>query len=113
MYEVKIEQFNGPLDKLLQLIEERKMEVTMVNLAAVTADFIKYVAGLGEKAEPMILADFVAVAARLLLIKSKVILPTLELTQEEEADIHDLEYRLKVYREFKVAGIHQIGRAHV
>lgn len=102
-YEVKLEQFTGPLDKLLQLIEEKHLDVTEVSLAEVTADFINYIQSLGQKAEPRILADFLAVAAQLVLIKSKVLLPSLELTQEEEIDIHQFEARLKLYQEFKQA----------
>ncbi len=93
------------MEKLLELIEEQKLEVTQVSLASVTADFIKYVEGLGEQVEAVILADFVVVASRLLLIKSKTLLPSLELTQEEEGDILDLELRLKLYQQFKEASV--------
>lgn len=102
-YEVKLEKFSGPLDKLLQLIEEKHLEITQISLADVTADFLRYVKELGEKTSPHILADFLVVAAKLVLIKSKVLLPMLELTQEEEGEILDLETRLKIYREFKTA----------
>lgn len=105
-FEVKLDQFSGPLDKLLELIEERQLEVTLISLADVTEDFINYLKGLADhEKHPSVLADFVVVAARLLLIKSKAILPNLELTQEEETDIRDLETRLKVYQEFKNAAI--------
>lgn len=102
-YEVKLEKFTGPLDKLLQLIEEKHLEITQISLAEVTADFLKYVKGLGEKVSPSILADFLVVAAKLVLIKSKILLPMLELSEEEEGEIHDLEARLRIYREFKSA----------
>ena len=92
--------------KLLELIEEKQLEITRVNLATVTADFIKYIEGLGEGVMPDILSDFIVVAARLLVIKSKELLPTLELTQDEEGDILDLERRLKIYREYKLASVH-------
>jgi len=103
-YEIKSEQFTGPLDKLLELIEERKMEITVVNLAEITNDFLKYLQDLSEETtHPSIIADFIIVASKLLLIKSKALLPSLELTQEEEKDIQDLELRLKIYKEFKEA----------
>jgi segregation and condensation protein A len=102
MYEIKLEKFSGPLEKLLELIEERKLKINEISLAAVTADFLKYVKTLSE-VRPQILADFVAVAAKLLLIKSKTLLPDFELTHEEEIEIKDLEARLKIYREFKLA----------
>lgn len=104
-YEVKIQQFAGPLGKLLELIEERKLEITAISLAEVTADFLRYVKSL-EKSAPSLIADFLVVAAKLVLIKSKALLPMLELTKEEEADIKDLEGRLRIYREFKLASEH-------
>lgn len=103
-YEVKLDKFSGPLEKLLEMIEERELEVTMVSLAQITGDFLEYLKTLDETSKhPSVLADFVVVASRLLLIKSKAILPSLELTEEEETDIKDLEQRLRVYKEFKIA----------
>ncbi len=104
MYEVKLSQYSGPLEKLLELIEARRLEITTVNLSGVTADFIEYVKNIEAGIHPRLLSDFIVVASRLMLIKSKVLLPGLELTSEEERDIHDLENRLKLYREFKAAG---------
>lgn len=101
-YELKIENFSGPIEKLLELIEAKKMEITDLNLAEVTADFLNYLKEL-EIVEPRMLADFVAIAAALLLIKSKAILPDLKLSEEEERDIKDLEGRLRRYAEFKPA----------
>lgn len=101
-YELKLEQFSGPVEKLLELIEEKKLEITELNLAEVTADFLNYVQALAN-ANPRVIADFVVVAAKLLLIKSKALLPNLRLTEDEEADIKDLENRLKIYRQFKPA----------
>ncbi len=104
-YEVKLQQFSGPMGKLLELIEEKKLEITAISLAEVTADFLRYVKTL-EKSAPGLIADFLVVAAKLVLIKSKVLLPMLELSKEEEEDIKDLEGRLRIYREFKLASEH-------
>src|SRR3989344_6512294 len=104
IFEVKTRNYSGPLEKLLELIEEKKLEITSVNIAEVTGDFISYVRGLEGKIEHRTLADFLVIAARLILIKSKVLLPSLELTEEEEGDIRDLEARLVIYREYKAAG---------
>ena len=101
-YELKTEQFSGPIEKLWELIEEKKLEITELNLAEVTADFLNYLKTI-EKVEPKLLADFVVIASRLLLIQSKALLPNLELTVEEEKDIKDLEARLRFYRNFKPA----------
>jgi len=106
-YELKLEQFTGPIEKLLELIEDNKMEVTEVSLAEVTDDFLKYLKGLktesGIRTDEgvRILSDFIVVAARLLLIKSKALLPSLELTEEEKSDIRDLEERVRRYQAIK------------
>lgn len=105
-FEVTTGQFSGPLEKLLELIEEKRLEITQVNLAEVTADFLAYMQTLGKDMAPRILSDFVVVASRLVLIKSKVLLPALELTQDEQESIEDLEFRLRLYKEFKKAGEH-------
>ena len=101
-YELKTEKFSGPLEKLLELIEAKKMEITDLSIAEVTADFLNYVRSI-EGSHPRLVADFIVVAARLLLIKSKTLFPNLEISAEEEADIKDLENRLKRYSNFKPA----------
>lgn len=102
MYTVKIEKFEGPLDLLLELIESRKLQVTDISLAEVTDQFLSYLKS-HEEIEVGSLANFVVVASRLLLIKSKALLPFLELTQEEEEDIVDLEKQLREYQKFRAA----------
>src|SRR3989338_814835 len=105
-YEVKLDKFSGPLEKLLEIIETKELDITLVSLARVTGDFLDYLKNLAEQEKhPSVLADFVVVASRLLLIKSKALLPALELTPEEETDIKDLESRLKIYKEYKDASI--------
>jgi segregation and condensation protein A len=99
-FNLTLEEFSGPLDKLLTLIEEKKLEITQINLAEVTVDFLNYIKPLGELASPQILADFLVIASRLVLIKSKVLLPEIQLSEEEERDIKDLETRLQLYRYF-------------
>ena len=105
MYEVKTKEFSGPLEKLLELIEEQKLEINRLSLAEVTGDFLKYLEKFGGNFPPSILADFVVVAAKLVLIKSKTLLPSLELTEEEESDIEDLELRLAIYRHFAAKAV--------
>ncbi|MBI4991634.1 MAG: segregation/condensation protein A [Candidatus Harrisonbacteria bacterium] len=105
-YEIKLDKFAGPLEKLLELIEAKQLDITLVSLAKVTGDFLDYLKNLEEGVRhPSVLADFVVVASRLLLIKSKALLPALELTEEEETDIRDLEARLKIYKEFEEASL--------
>ncbi|MEK7612293.1 MAG: segregation/condensation protein A [Patescibacteria group bacterium] len=99
-YSVTLEQFSGPLDKLLELIEAQHLDITDVSLAAVTIDFLEYIKKLESEIHPAILADFLSVAAKLMLIKSKILLPDITLTEDEESDIKDLESRLTIYKLF-------------
>lgn len=102
---MQLDKFKGPLDKLLELIEERKMPISEISIAAVTDEFLKYIEKLKEIDFEM-LADFISVASKLILIKSKSLLPSLELTSEEESDIQDLQKRLVLYQELKLAKRH-------
>lgn len=103
-YELKLEKFTGPLEKLLELIEERKLEISEVSMAQVTDDFLKYLKTLtDEHMDLRMIADFIVTASRLVLIKSKYLLPDLTLTGEEEVEIKDLERRLKLYQELRPA----------
>ncbi len=103
-YELKTPEFAGPIEKLVELIEAKKLDSTRVSLSEVTGDFLRYLETLAA-VSPALLADFIVVASRLLLIKSKALLPESELSEEEEYDIKDLETRLSIYREFKHAAI--------
>jgi segregation and condensation protein A len=103
-YDLRLENYEGPIDKLLELVEEKKLEITQISLAKVTADFLEFLKKIeAENKEPALISDFLVIASKLILIKSKAILPDLKLTEEEEADIKDLENRLKIYQEFKEA----------
>lgn len=101
-YDIKTKEFIGPIEKLLELIENRKLDITRLSLSEVTADFLNYVRTL-TSAPPRLLSNFLVVAARLVLIKSKALLPTLSITEEEEEDIRNLEQRLRLYKRFKEA----------
>ena len=83
IFDLKTAAFSGPLEKLLELVEERKLPITEVNLAEVTNDFLDYLRTL-KTVDPSVLADFIVVASRLILIKSKALVPELTLTPEEE-----------------------------
>lgn len=102
-FTVRQAAFEGPLDLLLELIENRKLFIGDVSLAKVTDDFIEHVKNLG--ALPMgESAHFILVASTLLLVKSKSLLPQLALSDEEQGDIRDLETRLRIYKRLKEAG---------
>lgn len=103
MYEVKVQNFSGPLDLLLKLVEKRNLEITEISLAQITQDYLNHLQN-EALVPPEELAEFLVVAATLLLIKSKSLLPTLELTPEEETEILDLEKKLEIYKFFQERG---------
>ena len=97
-YQIKMSGFEGPFGLLLDLIEKRKLFINDLSLAQVTEDYINFIKD--GNILPGHIANFVAVAATLLLIKSKSLLPGLELTDEEQGDIRSLEERLRLYELF-------------
>src|SRR6185437_11304457 len=76
------------------------LDITQIALAEVTEQFLQYLKQL-EQVDPTVLADYLSIAAKLLVIKSKAILPTLEVEAEEEDAGADLEARLLLYKQFK------------
>ena len=89
--------FEGPFDLLLQLIEDEELEITEVSLAEVTDQYLGHVKQLSRENLPEI-SDYLVIAARLVLIKSRALLPT-ELAEDEEPD--DLAAQLAEYKRFK------------
>ncbi len=104
-FSVRTGSFEGPLDLLLSLIEKRKLFINDISLSKVADDYIEYVKTLGNFPVGTT-AHFILIASTLLLIKSRSLLPTLPLTEEEEGSIEDLETRLKIYKRFKELSIH-------
>jgi len=102
-YRVQLEQFEGPLDLLLSLIEEQKLDITRVSMAKVTDQYLAYIQQKEGGISLENLTEFLSVAAKLVLIKSKALLPLLELDAEEEGDIHQLEQQLAAFQKFKEA----------
>ncbi len=104
-YKVKTHTFEGPLDTLLTLIEKRKLFINDISLAQVADDYIAYVKSLAD----FPIADsahFILIASTLVLIKSKSLLPTLSLTEEEQGSIDDLQKRLAEYQKYKALSRH-------
>jgi segregation and condensation protein A len=104
MYEVKLEKFEGPMELLLELIEKEEMEITELSLAGVADEYLEYIRN-SDNITLSSLADFLTVASKLILIKSRALLPTLAITSEEEEEIQDLASQLEEYKKFKVASL--------
>lgn len=98
--------FDGPLDLLLQLIERRELDITTVSLAQVADRYLAHVRAM-QSVDPYGLAEFIAVAAKLLLIKSTVLLPRPERgpDAEELEDPTDLTERLREYQLIRQAAV--------
>lgn len=99
---IKVEQFEGPYDVLLELIAQEKLDISTLSLTAITDNFLQYVK-TGNIA-PELQADFLVVASTMLLLKIKRALPTLEVEEEEE--INALTDRVKIYQLYREAGLH-------
>ncbi|MDD4901312.1 MAG: segregation/condensation protein A [Patescibacteria group bacterium] len=97
MLNFKIDKFEGPLGLLVELIEKEEMDITEICLAKIADQYIDYIRS-SKQIEPEEMADFLVVAAKLLLIKSKALLPFLKGEAEEE--IKEFEDQLRMYRAF-------------
>ena len=106
-YEIHTPIFEGPLALLLRLIEKNELDITKVALAQVTDEFLARVDEMRASRQIEIVADFLAVAAKLLWIKSKALLPAPPESanpEDEEEDVGDeLVRQLRTYRMFKEA----------
>ncbi len=102
-YQVSLDVYQGPLDLLLRLIEQQQLDITKVSLVLVTDQYLAHIARL-EEVSAANLADFVVLAARLLVIKSRALLPkpVMPVDEDEEEDPGELLARqLLEYKRFK------------
>ena len=101
-FAVKTPVFEGPLELLIELVEKRKLLINDISLAEVTDEYMARVSDMQQRSLPNT-AQFINLAATLLLIKSKSLLPVLELTDEGEESIEHLEERLRLYQIYRNA----------
>jgi segregation and condensation protein A len=108
LYQIQLPVFEGPLDLLLQLTEREELDITAVALAQVTDQYLERLAEL-ERRQTRDLADFLVVAAKLVLIKSVALLPrpSKPTPDDDLQDVgQDLVRQLQIYKQFKeIAGI--------
>ncbi|MEN9337899.1 MAG: segregation and condensation protein segregation and condensation protein [Candidatus Parcubacteria bacterium] len=95
-FTIKLDRFEGPYTKLLELIEEKKLSITEVSLVSVADEYLAYIRTLGEK-NMVDLSQFILVASTLMLMKAKSLLPGVTYTDEEEKQVHDLEHKLELH----------------
>lgn len=104
---VKLEVFEGPLDLLLHLIEKNKIDIYDIPIVLITEQYLEYINAMEQK-NLDIMSEFLVMAATLLKIKSKMLLPKEEVEEEEEEDPRQelverlLEYKMYKYISFEL-----------
>lgn len=93
---ITLETFQGPLDLLLQLIEQEKLSITEIAVSQVTEQYFEYLKKL-EESRPEELADFLVIATKLVYLKSRQLLPYL---YPEEDEGPSLAEQLKLYKRY-------------
>lgn len=102
-FNVKLERYEGPYTKLLELISDHKLSITEVSLATIADEYISFVKSI-EKNSSIDISQFILVASTLMLIKARSLLPTIVFTQEEEKQVNQLEKKLELYESLRKAG---------
>jgi segregation and condensation protein A len=106
-FQVKLVNFSGPFDLLLQLIGKHKLEITELSLSSVTDEFIAYIRAMGDNWDLDEVSEFLVVAATLLDMKAAKLLPQAEVEDEDDLallEARDLLFaRLLQYKAFKEA----------
>jgi len=104
-YTIQLPVFEGPLDLLLSLIEHAELDITKVSLAEVTEQYLAYIRQIQDR-QLEDLASFLVMAARLIQIKSEVLLPRPPLREPGEEDPGDaLARQLVAYKKYKQVAI--------
>lgn len=97
---IETEEFNGPMDLLLNLVEKEKIDIENVDLAKITNKFIEEVENLKNHSTKD-LTDFIYLASTLLYIKSKKLLPKNDFYEDDQIDEDLIKQRLIEYKKFK------------
>ena len=99
-FEIDLDDFQGPLDLLLHLIEKQGLDITGVSILAVSDQFIIHAKSLKENF-PDVASEFLLVGSQLALLKSRALLPQVDPDETEEESLEDLAARLRLYMGFK------------
>lgn len=100
-YKIQLEKFEGPLDLLLYLIKKNDIDICDIPIAMITDQYMEYINTM-KLLNLEIVGDFLVMAATLMQIKSKMLLPPDPLAKEEEVDPRsELVRRLQEYQQFK------------
>ncbi|HEX9437593.1 MAG TPA: ScpA family protein [Candidatus Limnocylindria bacterium] len=92
---VSVEGFEGPLDLLLELVEDKKLDILTVRLGDLAAEYLARVRAMGQLPADEA-AAFLWLASRLVLLKARSLLPSLEPLREEDEEVSEEELRLRL-----------------
>ncbi|GAB4073542.1 segregation/condensation protein A [Barrientosiimonas marina] len=105
-YQVKIDAFEGPLDLLLHLINQYEIDIYDIPVSQITEQYMHYIHTM-QRLELNVASEYLVMAATLLALKSEMLLPSQEMTEEDDAYMEDpreeLMQRLIEYRRYKNA----------
>ena len=89
-YEIKIPLFKGPFDLLLFFIERDEIDIIDIPISQITKDFLEYISSL-KKMNIEVASEFIVVAATLMRIKSKMLLPRLSIDEDGNETYRQIE----------------------
>ena len=99
-YSLKLENFEGPLDLLCHLVDKNKMDINEVKITDITDQYIEYINTMKEQ-KLEITSEFLIMASTLIYLKSKSLLPKVDIDGEEELTEEELIYRIIEYKKYK------------
>ena len=114
---IKLEAFEGPLDLLLHLIEKNKVNIYDIPIVLITEQYMEYISAMQEN-NMDVMSEFLVMAATLLNIKSRMLLPKEETEEEEEDDPRQelverlLEYKMYKYMSYELKD-RQMDASHI
>ncbi len=100
MYDITLDDYTGPMDLLLSLIKQHKMDIMNIKLEIIIDEYLDYINELEEK-NLDIASSYLVMASELLEIKSRMLLPKIEEEEEEDDPKERLLNRLIIYQEYK------------
>jgi len=99
-YSIKIENFEGPLDLLMHLVEKNKMDIMDIKISVITDQYLEYLKEM-QKMNLEVTSEFIVMASRLIYLKSKSLLPSLQPIEDDEESEFDLVKLLVEYKKYK------------
>lgn len=100
--EIRLDEFEGPLDLLLYLIKKQKFDIADLPIAPITTQYFSYIEQM-EQHQMDLSAEYLVMAATLAHIKSKLLLPKIEVEEDEDDPRAELVKRLQEYQQIKTA----------